>query len=126
MPGVQAGGTLTRRRKMIRKLLLVALLAGAVASCDHATADRREQLLIMASEEVTMITNAKEKLTRQLNIADLQISMDHKADAAKTLTAARDGLTAASSADMDDLSRMSGWVSISELARAADDKELAG
>ena len=80
----------------------------------------------MASEEVSSITNAKERLTRQLNIADLQINIGHNADAAKTLTAARDNLTAAAPADMDDLSRLSGWVSISELARAADDKELAG
>ncbi len=112
---------------MIRKLLLAVALAGTLMSCDRGKiTNRREELLIMASEEVTFITNAKERLTRQLNIADLQISMGHKPDAAKTLAAARDNLTATAAADMDDLSRMSGWVSISELARAADDKVLAG
>lgn len=105
-------------------LLLAATLL--IASCSKpAATDRTGRLLSMAAEEAAGIPNTMDRFTRQLNIADLQLRTARKADAAKSLGLARDTLNVAKKADFDDFHRIAAWTAISQLARAAEDKDMA-
>jgi len=104
-------------------MLIAAAMVGV--SCERAAPDRAGRLLTMAGEEAASIPNALDRFTCQLNIADTQLRTDRKADAEKTLLLARDTLTGAKKEDFDDFHRIAAWTAISQLARAAGDRELA-
>jgi len=107
-----------------RPALLAVTAMLFLASCERQD-DRAGHLLLMAGEEAANIPNSLDRFTRQLNIADTQLQTNRKADAIKTLTLARDTLTAAKGDDFDDFHRIAGWTSISQLARNAGDRDLA-
>lgn len=120
-------------RKAFKVLLLSGLIVGVsgglfvIAACARPTSDRSGRMLLMAAEEAGFITNTHDRLTRQLNIADVQNRTNRKTDAAKTLDLARETLrTKEALAQLTEVQRLSGWTSICELARTADDKTLAG
>jgi hypothetical protein len=85
----------------------------------------------MAGEEAGQIHNPRERLARQLNIAFRQIGNAKKSDARSTLDRARQTMEAAHDASvhdqppLSDHDRLAGWISISELAREAEDKTSA-
>ncbi len=79
----------------------------------------------MAAEEAASIPSTLDRFTRQLNIADTQLRTGRPADADKTLRLAHDTLAGVKDDTFDDLHRIAGWTSISELARLANDRDLA-
>ncbi|MDB5323019.1 MAG: hypothetical protein JWN40_4650 [Phycisphaerales bacterium] len=84
-----------------------------------------DRILHMAGEEAGQINAPKERLTRQLNIANRQTENGHAADARKTLAEARSTIEHADKNALTDHERLAGWISLSELARNADDKPFA-
>ena len=104
-------------------LVVVGLL---IVGCQETTSTvDPERILHMAGEEAGQINSPKERLTRQLNIANRQTEHGHAADARKTLAQARETLEHADKNALKEQERLSGWVSLSELARDADDKAFA-
>jgi len=89
------------------------------------TNDRSQRIMALAAEEAAAIPDPDTRLTRQLNLADTQIQRGWPVDARVTLTAARDTLQAKDAVKLNDHARISGWISISQLARQADDLALA-
>jgi hypothetical protein len=79
----------------------------------------------MAGEEAGQITAPRERLARQLNIANRETEAGRPADARQTLRAARDTLERADQNALTDHDRLAGWISLSELARNAKDKPFA-
>ena len=79
----------------------------------------------MAGEEAGQIASAKERLTRQLNIADRETDAHHPAAARSTLREARSTLERADPQALTEQERLAGWVSLSELSRAAGDAAFA-
>jgi hypothetical protein len=105
-------------------LIVLATLVVGCSSDPAATIDP-DRLLHMAGEEAGQITAPRERLTRQLNIANRETDA-HRPDAArKTLRDARSTLEHADNAALDEHARLAGWISLAELARAADDKPFA-
>jgi hypothetical protein len=100
--------------------------SGGVSGTPQRTPERGRQLLSLAGQEAGKITDLNARITRQLNIASLQIdAADPRAGAATLQEAMKTlGLPAAQT-QLNDHTRMSGWVSVSELARQAGDKVLA-
>src|SRR3954470_24141846 len=104
--------------------LLISLLAtlcvlGCTSSDPSATTDP-DRPLHMAGEEAGQITAPRERLARQLNIANRETESGRPADARQTLRAARDTLERADKSALTDHDRLAGWISLSELARNAD------
>ena len=97
----------------------------AITACEAPPVDRTGRLLAMAGEEAGGISNSLDRFTRQLNIADTQLRTQRKADADKTLALARDTLKGAKKEEFDDFHRIAAWTAISQLARGADDKDMA-
>ncbi len=91
----------------------------------RATAARSQKLMALAAEEATAITDVDARLTRQLNLADMQIQRNWPDDAKVTLDAARKTLGSEDSKKLNDHARISGWVSVSELSRAVKDTDGA-
>lgn len=89
------------------------------------SAYRSQRLMALAAEEAGLIPEIDTRLTRQLNLADVQIQRDWLADARATLANARDTLKSADAAKLNEHARLSGWISISELSRQAEDTVLA-
>lgn len=113
----------------MRKSLLLGFLTVAAAMSMAAcgtTPSRAGRLLTIAGEEANLIDSLNDRLTRQLNIADLQIQANQKGEAIKTLTLATATLRAEEKDDklaMDDFRKIAGWTSVAELnKRAGDDK----
>jgi hypothetical protein len=105
---------------------ILALLAAALlTACEAPPLDRAGRLLTMASEEASSISNSLDRFSRQLNIADTQLRTLRKTDADKTLGLASDTLQKARKEEFDDFHRIAAWTAISQLARAADDKDMA-
>jgi hypothetical protein len=105
-------------------IITVLLIAGCQQSANSDAPDP-DRLLHMAGEEAGQITAPRERLARQLNIANRETAAGHPADARKTLADARQTLECADRAAFSDQDRLAGWVSLSELARNADDKPFA-
>lgn len=122
----------------------VALLSAGCGQSRPAGGDAN-RILAMAGEEAGQIPAAKERLTRQLNIANRQTDNGRPADARATLAAARQTLESAGRAaggkdaatrlaegkdekdeGLTDHERLAGWVSIAELSREAKDERAAG
>jgi hypothetical protein len=115
---------------MPSRLMPVALLACVVvtaAGCSYTPPSRLDpdRILHMAGEEAGLINAPRERLTRQLNIANRETESGKPAEARKTLAQACETLEKASDTAFTDQQRLAGWVSLSELARAADDKPFA-
>jgi hypothetical protein len=87
----------------------------------NPTPDRSRRLMALAAEEAAAIPDVDARLTRQLNLADLQIQRGWQDDARVTLAAARATLASADAAKLNDHARISGWISVSELSRTVDD-----
>lgn len=111
---------------MSSKCLAAGLLVIVALSGCGGSVDRSGKMLTMAAEEAMFVDNLDMRLARQLNIADLQNKTNRKTDAAHTLQLAKDTLSSAEARkQLTEFRRIAGWTSISELARAADDKSLA-
>ena len=109
--------------KLIALLVAVMLIGGCQ---EHRTAAvDPDRILHMAGEEAGQINAPKERLTRQLNIANRQTENGHVGDARKTLAEARSTIEHADKNALTDHQRLAGWISLSELARDADDKPFA-
>jgi hypothetical protein len=106
-------------------VILVGLVLIAGCNQNHSTALDPDRILHMAGEEAGQITAPKERLTRELNIANRQTENGHPADARKTLADARKTIEHADKTALTDHERLAGWISLSELARNADDKPFA-
>jgi hypothetical protein len=91
----------------------------------HATEARSRKLMALAAEEAGRIPDPDMRLTRQLNLADVQIGRDWKDDARKSLAAARATLAAPESTKLGEQARLGGWVSVSELSRRSHDTDVA-
>jgi hypothetical protein len=111
---------------MLKSLVSMCILL-VIAGCQQTATSNvdPDRILHMAGEEAGQINAPRERLTRQLNIANRQTEHGHAADARKTLAQARDTLEHADKNALKDQERLSGWVSLSELARQADDKAFA-
>jgi hypothetical protein len=110
---------------MPKLILLLPLLALA---CTNRTVDRpldADRLLHMAGEEAGQITAPRDRLARQLNIANRETESGRPGAARQTLRAARDTLEHADRPALTDHDRLAGWISLSELARSADDNPFA-
>jgi hypothetical protein len=111
---------------MLKSLALI-VVAILIVGCQERTQNNvdADRILHMAGEEAGQINAPKERLTRQLNIANRQTEHGHAADARNTLAQARETLEHADKNALNEQERLSGWVSLSELGRAADDKAFA-
>ena len=88
-------------------------------------AERSRRLIELAQKSAAEVIIPKERLTRQLNIAEVQLMRQSASDAQATLAAARKTITDSSKDQLDDYTRLAGWVSISQLSRRANDPVTA-
>jgi hypothetical protein len=111
-------------------LICVALAAAMSLAACGTTPSRAGRLLTIAGEEANLIDSLSDRLTRQLNIADLQIQANQKGEAIKTLALATATLRAEekdTKLAMDDFRKIAGWTSVAELnKRAGEDKGALG
>lgn len=105
--------------------LIVALIVIGGCRSNQTNAVDPDRILHMAGEEAGQINAPKERLTRQLNIANRQTENGHAGDARKTLAEARSTIEHADKNALTDHQRLAGWISLSELARNADDRAFA-
>jgi hypothetical protein len=105
-------------------LFLIAFFLGCESQPTTTPLDP-DRILHMAGEEAGQIASPRDRLTRQLNIANRETETGKPANARNTLALARKTLEDAGKKDLTDQERLSGWISLSELARAADDKPFA-
>jgi hypothetical protein len=104
-------------------LVTVAItLAGCAAPESKLDADR---ILRMAGDEAGLIVAPKDKLTRQLNIANRQADTGKPAESRATLALARQTLEKADTGAFNIQQRLAGWISLSELSRKVEDKAFA-
>ena len=89
------------------------------------TEERSRRLTMLSAEEASLLPDADVRLTRQLNIADMQIARGWNKDAPRTLAEARKTLQSDDAKGLSDHARVSGWVSISELSRRVEDQPAA-
>ena len=107
-------------------MLVCTLLVGCGGVDSFRSADRAARLMAMAAAHASDIESPRERLTRQLNIANLQNQEGRAGDARATLTQAAQTIRQAEDGRLDEHTRMAGWVSISELSRRAGDRRSAG
>lgn len=86
--------------------------------------ERSRQLTLLAAREASRVTDADARLTRQLNIANGMRQRFGDEDAVKVLVEARTTLGDVGK-DLSGHTRLSGWVSISQLSREAHDDATA-
>ena len=101
--------------------VMVGLVALAGCSDRVSEAERNRRLIELAQKSASEVTIPKERLTRQLNIAEVQLLRQSQSDAQLTLAAARKTIMDAKKEQLDDYTRLAGWVSISQLSRRAND-----
>jgi hypothetical protein len=89
------------------------------------TENRSQRLMALAAQEAGHIPEPDMRLTRQLNLADQQIQRGWPADALITLGSARDTLQSNDATRLNEYATISGWISISQLARQITAAELA-
>ncbi len=117
---------------MKRLIILTALAAMLVTGCKSrdlstrlmSTHQRNARLMQLAGEEAGFVKDADARLTRQLNIAYQQMIRFTNADALATLAEAKRTLEAHGD-ELNNHARISGWVSVSQLARSAGDRAFA-
>lgn len=132
---------MSRRRKLVMVGLLVLVLggtAGGIAAWQwyfrikpltgqvQASAERSRRLMGLAAQEASAIKDVDVRLTRLLNLADTQMQSGWKQDGRATLASAAGTLRSDEASLLNDHARLSGWISISELSRQADDMAAAG
>lgn len=83
-----------------------------------ANADRNRQLTVLAASEASRIKDPDSRITRQLNIAELVLARFGADDAHAVLTEATKTLREVGGG-LGSHARISGWVSVSQLARRA-------
>ena len=105
--------------------LLSLTLFAAMLSCAGASAHRTQRLLALASGEIRFIKAPLERITRQLNLANIQIEDGHDEDGMVTLRDARETLGSAGEDDFTDHTKMAGWISLVELSHQAKDLGFA-
>ena len=103
-------------------ILLIGCFAG---ENEFRQSDRSRRLMAMAAEEAQAIDDSVDRLRQQLNIANMQIVKRRFLDGRKTLGHARLTIEAAEP-QIGPHARLAGWVSISELSRAAGYDRFAG
>lgn len=127
---------LRRRWKIVILVCLLGALSGVatwwfmreappISAQIEAGAARSRKLLALAGRQAAKIAAVDIRLTRLLNLADQQIQRGHKTEARETLTFAGQTLSSKDAETLSDHVRISGWVSVSELSRAAGDKSAA-
>ena len=133
-----------RRKIAVAALILLAAGAGTTywfwPRSKPFETTRSARLLTMAAEEAGGIDVLDERLTRQLNIADLQIQCGQKSEAGKTLALAVSTLqvrekdadkdkpvekSAKAAPTFDEFRRIAGWTSVAELANMAGESKMA-
>ncbi|HEY8665334.1 MAG TPA: hypothetical protein VIL86_01655 [Tepidisphaeraceae bacterium] len=107
------------------KIGLALLAALFLVGCSNAGQGRTERLIALASAEAAGIPNVKDRFTRQLNIAELQLRNGDKRGARGTLGQAAGTIKTQDDKQLDAFTQLAGWVSISQLSRGADDKTAA-
>jgi hypothetical protein len=109
------------------KLFAFLALGIVVAGCESQPPRGLDpdRILHMAGEEAGQIAAPRERLTRQLNIANRETQSGKPANGLKTLAVARQTLDQAPKTALSDQERLSGWISICELSREAGDKSFA-
>ena len=115
------------RTRTLAVALLIAAASLTAPSCTRDNSTRSARLLTMAAEEAGFIDSIQDRLTRQLNIADLQIQTGQKSEALKTLDLAGKTLKVEEKdkKTLDDFRRIAGWTSVAELAHSAGDDKVA-
>jgi hypothetical protein len=113
---------MARKALLLLALTAVPLISGCggpppVSGDMQANEGRSRKLMALAAQEAGHIPNADMRLTRQLNLADMQIDRGWHENARDTLAAARHTLGAPEAANLNEQTRLSGWVSISQLSR---------
>lgn len=103
-------------------LIVLASVCGCSVPESRLDADR---ILRMAGDEAGLITAPKDKLTRQLNVANREAETGKPTEARATLALARQTLENAKKEDFNNQQRLAGWISLSELSRRVDDKTFA-
>ncbi len=131
---------MSKWKKSLAVVLGAAIVAGGATlfalplGCNNApritgnlnpTAPRSQKLMALAAEEAGQIPEPDMRLTRQLNLADQQIRRGWPADAQATLSWARDTLRSKDAKQLNDHATVSGWISISQLARQIKAMDLA-
>src|SRR5437763_14237706 len=93
----QTGGQVSVNRLAVGVVVAVVLAGLGPAGCGQSrpVGGDPNRILAMAGEEAGQIPSSKERLTRQLNIADRQNDNGRPADARATLAAARQTLESA-------------------------------
>jgi hypothetical protein len=91
----------------------------------QASVERSRRLMGLAAQEAALIKDVDARLTRLLNLAEVQINRNWKEDARATLGSASTTLGGPDAKQLNDHAHLSGWVSVSELSRAADDNPAA-
>lgn len=127
---------MSQEGSVVAKVLAIVMMAGmliALPACQsrprsqplsgviRPTADGGKRLLDLAASEAVNIPDPDVRLTRLLNLADMQTQRGWKHDATLTLGNAETTLRSAQAAELTEHARLSGWISVSELSRAADD-----
>lgn len=95
-----------------------------VSSTPHVTNDRSRKLSVLAATEAGFIKDPDARLTRQLNIADQVQQRYSPEDALSVLEQATKTLHDVGPA-LDGYTRISGWVSVSQLARKSMGNAMA-
>jgi hypothetical protein len=113
----------------MRKTFLPLLITTAMIGCETAApappVDRQGKLLTMAAAEAQQISDSRQRLSRQLNFAYEQLRRGKPVESRQSLAFAAQTLRDAKPKDLEPQIRIAGWVSISELSRAAADKPSA-
>jgi hypothetical protein len=123
---------LPRKPKLLLTLALLTLGVGGIihfAGCGappisgrlNVDENRSQKLMALAADDAGLIADPDMRLSRQLNLADLQINRGWNDDARNTLAAARKTLSSPEASKLNDHARLSGWVSTSELCRRIHD-----
>lgn len=100
------------------------VLAGCQSRPSFEDSDRSQRLMSMAGRQTEQIADPKDRLARQLRLANGQIGDHYFGDAHKSLLLARTTLEAVSD-KLDDHTRLAGWVSIAQLSRRSNDHDGA-
>jgi hypothetical protein len=95
-----------------------------VSSTPDVTFDRSRKLSILAAAEAGNIADADARLTRQLNIAD-QVKERYTSDDALAVLEEASKTLHAVGPSLDGFTRISGWVSVSQLARGSNGSAMA-
>lgn len=116
----------------MKRVLAATLCLLVVTGCNEKkvsgsvkkTADRSRRLTILAASEASNIRDADARLTRQLNIAE-QVLTRFGAEDALTVLGEADKTLRTVGTQLSSHARISGWVSVSQLARRARGTEAA-